>query len=530
MREVIFIKKNFTLQTKITILITALILFSISISILFIGKWSLDNIQNKVEGNIKNVSIILANSPNIQKSLEEKDSKKVQKHVKELLNRLEGVDIITIADMNGIRYAHPNPDRIGQRFVGGDEVSVIKEGKSYISQAKGTLGVSIRAFEPIFYKDKQIGFVMAGVLYEDIQNFRIHALITMCGFTLFGILLGSIGALIIAKRTRDSLLGLEPDEIVYLYRENRAMLESIREGIIAIDAYGKITLVNDYAIKILNINNPNVIGEYVLDVFPTSRLLEVLSSGVCEYNEEQIINDTLILTNRVPIMDGDEIIGAMASFNDRTKIKRLAEEITGVRQIIQALRANTHEFMNKLHVILGLIELNEIDEVKKYIKGIVKEQEQIRFFLMKKIKNPTISAIILGKLNRAKELKINMEIDNNSYLEKYYKNIQNENLVTIIGNLLDNAMEAIIKKEEDGEIYLRIEDIKYCIEIEVQDNGIGIKNEHIKNIFKRGFTTKEEGGIGLFLVEKSIKQLNGEIFVDSKVNEGTSILVRIPKE
>ncbi|MCT4619651.1 MAG: sensor histidine kinase [Marinisporobacter sp.] len=524
-------KKNFNLQTRIMILITVLILFSISISILFVSQWSLNHIQKEVEDNIKNVAKILAHSPNVQKSLNERDATKVQKQVKELLSRLDGVDIITIADMNGIRYAHPNSKRVGKQFVGGDEVRVIKEGGSYVSQAKGTLGVSIRAFEPILYKDKQIGFVMTGVLYEDIQKFRRQALLTMCGFTLFGIFLGILGAFIIAKRIRDSLLGLEPAEIVYLYRENRAMLKSIREGIIAIDSEGRITLVNDYAIKILNINNSNVIGEYVLDVFPTSRLLEVLKSGKREYNEEQIINDTIILTNRVPIKDGDEIIGAMASFNDRTKIKRLAEEITGVRQIIQALRANTHEFMNKLHVILGLIELEEIGEVRTYIKGVVKEQEQIRFFLMKKIKNPTISAIILGKLNRAKELKINMEIAENSYLEKHYKNIQNENLVTIIGNLLDNAMEAIMKKGMDGEIYLRIEEVDDAIEIEVDDNGIGIKIENIENIFRRGFTTKsEEGGTGLFLVEKSVKQLNGKVFVDSEYKEGTNILVRIPKE
>ncbi|CAH2212118.1 ATP-binding protein [Tepidibacter aestuarii] len=524
-------KKNISFQTKITMLIIVLILVSIGMSILFVGKWSLDNIQNKVEDNIKNISVILANSPDIQNALKEKDFTKIQSSTHELLDELDGVDIITIADMNGIRYAHPNPDKIGKRFVGGDEVKVINEGVGYISQAKGTLGISIRAFEPIFYKKEQIGFVMVGVLYEDIKEFREDALITICGFTLFGIILGIIGALIIAKKTKDSLLGLEPYEIVYLYKENRAMLESIIEGIIAIDSKGRITLVNDYAIKILNIKKPNVIGEYVLDVFPTSRLLEVLKSGECEYNEEQIINDTVILTNRVPMKDGDKIIGAMASFNDRTKVKRLAEEITGVTQIIQALRANTHEFMNKLHVILGLVKLNEIDELRIYIKDIVKEQEQIRFFLTKNIKNPTISAIILGKLNRAKELNVDMELCENCYLEKYYKNIQNENLLTIIGNLLDNAMEAIVRKGEDGEVYFRIEDVDDFIEIEVHDNGIGIEDENIERIFRRGFTTKEgEGGIGLFLVKKSINQLNGELLIDSKYKEGTSILVRIPKE
>lgn len=518
------------LQTRITILIASLILVSLGISILLIGSWAVKNTQKEIEVNIKNVSKVLSSSYEIQKSLYYGDEKRVQEITRKALDNLEGIDIITIADMDGVRYGHPNPERVGQMFVGGDEKKVLENGLSYTSQAVGTLGRSIRYFEPIYYNGEQTGFVMVGVLYDGVVDLKNHALFVIFIFSVLGITLGVVGALIIARKIRKSLLGLEPEEIVYLYRENKAMLDSIDEGIIAVDSVGAITLVNDYARKIINVGKENVVGKPVLEVFPTSKLLDILDTGKSEYNQEQEINETVILTNRVPIKDGDNIIGAMAFFDNRTKVKELAEEITGVRQVIYALRANTHEFMNKLHLISGLIELNEIDEVKKYIKLVSKEQEQIRFFLMKNIKNSTISAILLGKYSRAKELDINMIIDENSCLEKYYRRIQNESLVTIIGNLLDNGMNAIAKKDVVGEIYFRIEDIDDFIEIEVVDNGIGIKEEHRDKIFERGFSTREkDGGIGLFLVKKVLEQLNGEVYVDSIYNEGTSIVVRLPK-
>lgn len=523
-----FLKMN--LQTKITILITCLILFSVGITILFIGTWSIKNTQSEIEVNIKNISRVLSSSSEIQKSLFEKNEERVQAITTIALNSLDGIDIITIADMDGIRYGHPNDERLGEKFVGGDEKRVIEEGLSYTSQAVGTLGKSIRYFEPIYYNGEQIGFIMVGVLYDGFVDLKNHAISVIFLFSFLGVFLGLLGALIIARKIRKSLLGLEPEEIVYLYRENRAMLDSIDEGIIAVDSVGAITLVNDYAKKIINFSEENVIGKSVIEVFPTSKLLDIIKSGKSEYNLEQEINETVILTNRVPIKDGDKVIGAMAFFDNRTKVKQLAEEITGVRQIVYALRANTHEFMNKLHIISGLIEMNEIDEVKKYIKSVSKEQEQIRFFLMKKIKNSTISAILLGKLSRAKEMDVVLKIDENSYLDKYYRKISNESLVTIIGNLLDNSMDAITKSGKKGEISFRIEDINQFIEIEVEDNGIGIKNEEIDKIFVRGYTTKEkDGGIGLDLVKKAVEQLKGEIFVDSNYGEGTRVMVRLPK-
>lgn len=503
-----------------------------SLTFIFVGTLTFEMNQKEVEGNIKNVAKILSKTARIGNALKEKDAERLEKYVGGLLEGLDNVQVITIADMEGTRYFHPEKARVGQKFVGGDEKRVLN-GESYISEAKGTMGMSIRAFEPIIYRKEQVGFIMVGVLVENLLDYRTKALKSMIGFTIFGITLGVMGAIFISNNIKKALLGLEPKEIAYLYKEKKAMLKTMQGGILAIDSNGIITLFNDYAIEVLDLKESNVVGKHILDVFPSSKLLEVLEDGKPRFRNEETVNHKTVISNRIQIKDGDQVLGAIATFYDKTRVKRLAEEITGVKQVVDALRANTHEFMNKLHLIQGLIELNELDEVRRYITGIVDEQEKIRFFLMKKIKNPIISALILGKLSRAKELNIEVEISQICRLEKFYKGIQNETLVTILGNLLENSMEAISQSEISGEIFLRIEDVEEAIEIEVIDNGEGISEENMDKIFQRGFTTKgkeRDGGVGLYLVKQSVDSLGGSMFVESQVSEGTSFFISIPKE
>jgi sensor histidine kinase regulating citrate/malate metabolism len=255
-----------------------------------------------------------------------------------------------------------------------------------------------------------------------------------------------------------------------------------------------------------------------------------METGISEYEKEQTINDTIIMTNRVPIKSGGKIVGAIATFRDKTELTRVAEELTGVKQIVEALRVNNHEFMNKLHVILGLIYINELEEVKRYITNITEEHQKLFSGVTNKIKNSTIAALVLGKFGRAKELAICLTLDENSNLESSYKNINNNALVTIIGNLVENAMEAVSKStKKNKSVNLRIQEADERIEIEVADSGVGIEKENINRIFERGYTTKEGSkGIGLAIIKENVDNLNGEISIRSEVNKGTTIKVRLP--
>ncbi|WP_035161593.1 DcuS/MalK family sensor histidine kinase [Caloranaerobacter azorensis] len=531
-------KRIMKLQTKIIILITVVVFISISIVLPFITDSVSKNVEEKLAINIMNTAKIVAKSPIIREALDKKDPDGIIKpYIDALLDSVEQIEFIVVADMEGIRYSHPNPKRIGQKFVGGDQYKVIKNGETYISKATGTLGKSMRAFTPIYDLEnkKQIGFVSVGTLIESVEEAKKEAVLHLIFLAYTGILAGIIGAFLLANNIKKTLMGLEPNEIIKLYNEKVGMLDAIHEGIIAIDKDCKITLVNDSALDILQIKDKykpeEIIGKPVTDIFHTSRLPKVLETGIAEYDKEQRINDTIIVTNRVPIKDNGKIVGAIATFRDKTKITRLAEEVTGVKQIVQALRANTHEFLNKLHVILGLLHLGEIEEAKKYIVNITESQQQIISMIIKKVKDPTIAGLILGKFSRAKELGIKMIVDEATKLDSRHNNISSSALITLIGNILENALEAVSKTNKEEKIVrIRIEEMEDRIEIEIEDTGKGIEEKHLNEIFKRGFTTKSGSeGIGLDLVKRTVEELNGEIHVYSKINIGTTFKVILPK-
>ncbi len=522
------------LQTKITILIIIVLSISIANITYLMAELTKYTVQDKLEVDITNLAKLIANAPSVKRELARKDPDGIiREYVNESLRHVSDVEIIVVADMDGIRYAHPNPRNIGEKFVGGDEIRVIEQGETYVSQATGTLGASVRAFTPVFYEGKQVGFVMTGTLLESLEEEKKQAILGLVYASSVGLIVGVVGAFLLAQNVKRSIFGLEPHQIGRLYTEKQAMLDAMHEGIIAIDRDSNITLINDSAIKMLDVDEKEAYGKNVLDIFPTSRLEKVMNSAKAEYDDEQIINDTVILTNRMPIKSEDQIVGAIATFRDKTEVTRLAEEITGVRQIIEALRANTHEFMNKLHVIMGLIQMGEVEEAKAYIMDITQNQQQIMSYIIKKVKDPAIAALLLGKFSEANERGIQIQIEESTNIEKDHGNINSNMLVTIIGNLVENAMDAIsldnIDKEEKS-IEIRMEENEAYIEIDIADTGMGIKKEHLESIFERGYTTKEgNSGIGLALVKKAVENMGGELDVSSYEGVGTEFIIKLPK-
>lgn len=524
--------KNMKLQLKLTIGIIFVIIFSTGISSYFVSRFELSRVEKITESNLFNVAGIIAGSPIIQDGLYNKSSAEIQSFVEEQLANLIDVEIITVADMNGIRYGHPNPERIGETFVGGDERRVVDEAATYASIATGTLGRSVRVFVPVYYGNQQVGFVMTAHLFDDLVITRKSIEKSIFFFTIIGIIIGIIGAVFISIFIKRSLMGLEPYEIVHLYREKDAMIKSLHEGIIAIDQESNITLINDSAIKILKVSKNDIIGKNVTTLFPTTKLTRVLETGIAEYDKGQTINGAHIMTNRMPIFDGDKIIGALATFRDRTEVVAMAEEITGVKQIIEALRANTHEFMNKLHVIIGLVEIGDDTLTKSYIMDLKRSQDSIKEMVFEKIDNPMIGALLLGKLNRAKEEYIDLSLSEDSVLKALDYGMNYQAFIIILGNLIENAIEAIKRKDiDDGSVEVYLNDVGSDVTIQVIDNGTGIEVENITKVFNRGYTTKDgSNGIGLDIVTATVKRLGGQIEVESVFGEGSTFTVTIPKE
>lgn len=532
-------KKVIKLQTKITLLIIIVVAISISVIIFFVTSMMTRNIESKAETNIMNVAEMMAHSKVVINALDKRDpNSEIASFVNIQRKNLTQVEYITVADMEGIRYSHPVAKMIGEKFVGGDEYRVVENGDTYVSEATGTLGKSLRAFVPIFdiENKRQIGFVSVGTLTNSIENAKHTTIMYIILISFGGMAVGVVGAFLLANNIKNTLLGLEPDEITRLYNEKMGIIDAIYEGLIAVDNKGQITLINDSAIDILNFKSEysknDIVGQKIDEIFPTTHLITVLKTGVSEFNKEQRINNTIIMTNKIPIVDRGKVIGAIATFRKKSNVTKMAEELTGVKQIVDALRANSHEFMNKLHVILGLIYIGDLQEAKKYITNITEKQQKLLSMVTNKIKDPTIAALILGKFSRATELGIYLKVNEEANLFSTHKNIDSNDLVTIIGNLIENALESVSKSDKENKyVDVRIEEYDNKIEIEVEDSGVGIEAENISKIFKRGYTTKTGSeGVGMALVKETIENLKGQISINSEKNSGCIVTVSLFKE
>ncbi len=528
-------KRTLKIETKIMILVVILLSLSVLISAALASSWFDRVLEKKVEDNISNIASFISVDEEISYALAMKDpDERIRVIVKNYLDNIENITFIVVTDMESIRYSHPIPERIGEKFVGGDEKRIIETGESYISESTGTLGRSLRAFKAINYNGKQVGFVAVGTLTRSIDIAKSETFNTIFIWVIFSLAIGILGSFLIGESTKKSLLGLEPDHIVKLFTEQASMLDAIHEGIISVDNSGNITLINESALKILGITEIDIvhaIGTYVEDVFPTSHLTNILKSKKSEYDREQIINGRVILTNRIPIINNGEILGAIATFRDKTDMMNLAEELTGVNQIVDALRANSHEFLNKIHVIMGLIQIKEYSEVEVYLKSVISRQQIIITSVVKNIKDTTIAGLIFGKISRATELGITIVIDKRTRLYKNHGSIKSTTLIKIIGNLLENAFFALSDVKSEKFINLFVFEDQDTIYIEVEDRGIGIEKENLEKIFENGYTTKPgSNGTGMYLVKSIIDQSNGKIDVDSEVGVGTLFRITLFKE
>ena len=531
--EVISMKKPMKLQTKLTLLIITVVFVSISIIISFAASWMTGNIESKARTNIMNVAEMVAHSREIVDAMKIKDpNKKIAPYVNSQLKNLEQVEYIIVADSEGIRYSHPNPEMIGKKFVGGDEFRVVQKGDTYISEATGTLGKSLRAFAPIYdtKNNKEIGFVSVGTLTHSIEKAKHTAILYIVLIALGGLTAGIIGAFLLANNIKNTLLGLEPEEITKLYNEKMGMLDAIHEGLVAIDNKGRITLINDSALNILHfqneVNKDDIIGQNIEEVIPNTRMINVMENGESEFEKEQRINDTIIMTNRIPIINRGKVVGAIASFRDKTEVTRMAEELTGVKKMAWSLRAQNHEFMNKLHTISGLIQLEEYDEALQFISDVAKSRSDISNILTKKIKEPSLSAILLSKYNKAEESRVKLIIDKDSKLTRMPEHMTSEEIISIVGNLIENSLDAVSNDGSD-EIYVKIVQNEDWLQIKIKDNGPGIQEEYRKKVYEQGFTTKEgQRGHGMYIVKKIIEEANGSI--EFQVDKGVTWDISIP--
>lgn len=449
----------------------------------------------------------------------------------ELTRALTQIDFIVIFNMQGVRYSHPDKNKIGQTIVGGDEQRALN-GESYTSIAKGTLGDSVRAFKPIMNeKHQQIGAVLVGQTLQKINHLASRTSQPIWLSLFASLTIAIILAYLLSHNIKKILYGLEPIQMAQLFAERNAIIRTVKEGIVVINRNGLITQINDEAIRILRIDDDkeNIIGLPIKNFIPNTRLHEVMMSGNAEYDCEQNINGVVILTNRTPLFVNDALVGAIASFRDMTEVRKLAENLTGVNRYADALRSQSHEFNNKLHVIYGLAFNDNKQELMDYLEQIIGNQQAESKLVSQYIKDPIIAGFLNSKFSRARELNVTLEFNIDGILAPITDTSVIHSLVTILGNLIDNGLDAV-QFLDDKQIKVSLVIDNSNFEIEINDNGEGISEKDIQYIFQKGYSTKGDNrGFGLYLVLASIDELDGHIqLCDLNNKKGTCFKVLLP--
>lgn len=495
--------------TRLTIGIFITVIIIISIFSLAIIK---SKVSETVGKSLIDIAFVVSSNPMIQKELADGSDPthyKVQNFT-ERVRLKTGLLFITVMNNEGVRYSHPIPENIGRKFLGGDEKLVLTEGETYVSEGEGHLGKSVRGFTPVYKDGVQVGAVAVGVLKRDIRSEVVEFFNGLIPVFMGVLIIIIFLAKKLAKNIKSDIYGLEPEEIANELREKESIINNIEEGLIAVNNLGEITVINSKAYEILKLHSNKIIDDKIKNL-----LNEVMYRRSRIFNEEiRLNNNVIIMANFYSIIgEYGKIVGAIASFQDFTKVHNMAAELTGVKELTWNLRAQNHEFMNKLHTIAGLIQLDESDKALEYIFETTENRGVITDSL-KKIREASIQGLIFSKYNKADELKIKFEVDENSNLKEIPKNIMVQDILTIIGNLLENSIEEL-KGRDNGYIYIGIFQGKK-INIIVKNNGNKIDEKLKEKIFIRGFSTKGNfRGLGLYNINNIISSLNGDLKLTS---------------
>jgi two-component system, CitB family, sensor kinase len=452
----------------------------------------------------------------------------------EAVRQAAGVSFVVISNRDLIRYSHPNPELIGRSLhdpppAGGipeDDMRPLR-GETVIVQEDGSLGRSIRAKVPIYDTAGTIvGAVSVGILVDRVQDRLASDLPALAAAAALALLVGSGVSFLLARHIKGQMLGLEPFEIAALFEQREAMLHGIREGVVAVDRAGQITVVNDEARRLLRLPE-GIVGWPVSEVIPESGLPRVLRTGHVEADQSTQLNGRWIVVSRIPVRIRGKLVGAIATFRDRTELEELALELQGTRSYLNTLRAQAHEFANKLHTIAGLLELGWQDQAVAFITQTTQEQQQWIDELPTRIADPELAALLVGKASVASERGIAFSVTARSRLSSAHGA---SGLRTVLGNLIENAFDAV-DGQEHREVVVDIHERDEEINLEVRDSGPGVPDALRGSIFESGFSTKtsDQGprGFGLALVKKLVLGAGGDITVHNE--RGAVFLVRVPR-
>ncbi|MFJ2708507.1 ATP-binding protein [Streptomyces sp. NPDC087428] len=495
------------------------------------------------------VAVSVADSPSVREAIRTPDPSAVLQPYAEAARRDNGIAFVTIMDPHRVRWTHPHTDRIGETFLG--HTAQALRGETFSETYTGTLGPSIRVVTPVRDGGRIVGLVSAGITVERVST-QVRAQLGALGLAAGAALaLGGIGTYVINARLRRHTHGMNAAELSRLHDYHEATLHAVREGLLMLDGQRRIALINDAGRELLGLA-PGTVGRRVAELDLPAPLTGALLATEERVDEVHLTADRVIVVNTRPVVGGERR-GTVVTLRDHTELQALSGELDSERGFTQALRSQAHEAANRLHTVVSLIELDRAEEAVGFATAELELAQALTDRVVGAVAEPVLAALLLGKAAQANERGVELVLADDSLIDDgaLPASLPQRDLVTVLGNLIDNAVDAasegvngppgaadgsvpaqrvpsphrpararvtVTALAGDGELLLR-----------VADNGTGVDPADAAEVFRRGWSTHGAGrGIGLALVQQAAHRNGGAVTLERGPDGGAEFTVRLP--
>ncbi|MGK9461304.1 sensor histidine kinase [Streptomyces sp. G6] len=518
------------------------------------------------------VTLAIADSPSVLEAIRSPDpTARLQPYAVRVMRDTD-VDFVTIMDPEGIRWTHPDPKQIGHPFRG--HIERAQRGQTFTETYTGTLGPSVRAVTPVLDDGRVVGLVSAGIKVEEISKRAQEQLTALLGVAAGALLLGAVGTYVINARLRRHTHGMNADELSRMHDYHQAALHAVREGLLMLDGQYRVALINDGGRELLGVTG-DVVGASVADLGLPAQLTGALLASEQRVDEVHLTDRRVLVVNTSPV-SGGERRGTVVTLRDVTELQSLMGELNSERGFTQALRSQAHEAANRLHTVVSLIELGRAEEAVDFATAELELAQALTDQVVAAVSEPVLAALLLGKTAQANERGVELVVSHDSRLDDGLlpPSLPARDLVTILGNLVDNAVDAA-----QGRVPSRVTVAAYTeavgggggsgvgggsgadsvaggspgpdsasggspgsgsvvggggseLVLWVSDTGAGVDPAHADLVFQRGYSTKPAGeggrGLGLALVSQAVQRHGGTLTVTEADGGGARFEARLP--